>query len=174
MSKYNTMPALSAKQKTPEHHRVKPAPFHRAFQELHGHSYCTRCGAINFKKRWYFDPVQEQILRLDKNVDAVVCPGCRRVESGEYEGEVILANSKCATQMGEIVALIKHTEGKCWHSNHTAKIAAVNEVDDVIHIETTTSFLAERIGKELRKAFKGNLELKRTPEEKFMRAYWSD
>ena len=46
----NSASALSEKHNAPEHHRVKPQQyFHRAFHELSGHRYCTRCGAINFK-----------------------------------------------------------------------------------------------------------------------------
>ncbi len=175
MTKLNSASALSERHNAPEHHRVKPEQyFHRAFHELNGHRYCSRCGAINFKKHWYIDVVQERVLRQDPDANAVMCPGCTRVEQQLYEGEVVLANSKCATLMGEIIALIKHTEGRCWHNNRVAKIASVTEEKEILHIQTTTRLLAERIGKELHKAFKGNLEVKRTPGEKFVRVYWTD
>ncbi len=164
MSK-NNMAALSEKHKAPEHHRVKPQQFYHAVDSLAGHCYCANCGAISFKRRWYIDAAQEQILRQDKNATAVLCPGCTRVEQEQYEGEVVIANSKFTPLMGEIIALIKHTECRCWHHNPLAKIANVTEKDEIIHIQTTTRFLAERIGKELHKTFKGNLEIKRTAGE---------
>jgi hypothetical protein len=120
------------------------------------------------------DSVQEYFLRQDKNAHAVLCPGCTRVEQEQFEGEVVLSNSRFATQMGEVIALIKHTEGRCWHHNPMARIAAVSEEKEILHIQTTTMLLAERIGKELKKAFKGNLEIKRTPGEHFVRVYWTD
>jgi hypothetical protein len=172
MSKSKTTSALSFKDKAPEHHRVKPEQHHRAFQVQPGHSYCGACGAVNFHKHWYIDPAQEHALKMDKNASQVLCPGCSRVEQELYEGELILANSQFFALSGEIVALIKHTEGRCWHKNPTAKLAGATEEDGIVHVQTTTKFLAERIGKELKQAFKGNLEIKRT--DTFVRVYWMD
>jgi NMD protein affecting ribosome stability and mRNA decay len=172
MSKSNATPTLSAKLKAPEHHRLKPQQFHRAFHELAGHCYCTNCGAIGFQKRWYFDPVQEQTLRQDKDAEVVLCPGCTRVEQQLYEGEIVLAKSNTSALIGEIIALIKHTEGKCWYKNPIAKIAGVTEEGEILHIQTTTKFLAERIGKKLQKTFNGHLETKRSDE--IVRVYWTD
>lgn len=174
MSKSNTFSALSEKHRAPEHHRIKPQEFHYSFLALPGHCYCSKCGAIGFQKRWYIDSALEQTLRQDKNANAVLCPGCTRVEQQLYEGEVVLANSRFNALMGEIIALIKHTEGKCWHHNPIAKIGGATEEGRTIHVQTTTRFLAERIGKELQKTYKGNLEIKRTPGEKFVRVYWTD
>jgi hypothetical protein len=174
MSKNNTVPALSAKYKAPEHHRVKPELYPHQFHGQPGHCYCTTCGAIGFKERWYIDSVLAQTLRQDKNAHGELCPGCKRVEQQLYEGEVIVANAKFATLMGEIIAMIKHTEGRCWHNNPIAKIAAASDEQGILHIQTTTRMLAERIGKELQKSYKGNLEIKRTPGEKFVRVYWTD
>lgn len=173
MSKNSAMPAFSERNKAPEHHRIKPE-LHHAFRTQPGHCYCTRCGAIGFRKRWYIDAVQEQILRQDHNANAVLCPGCTRVEQELYEGEVVLANSRFESLMGDVVGLIKHTEGRCWHKNPLARIATVTDENDVLHIHTTTRSLAEQIGKELHKAFKGKIEIKMTPGERLVRVYWTD
>ncbi|MDR3615817.1 MAG: hypothetical protein P4L53_19820 [Candidatus Obscuribacterales bacterium] len=172
MSKSDTTPAVSFKSNAPEHHRVKPEQHHRAFQVQPGHSYCRVCGAVNFHKHWYIAPAQEHALKLDKSASQTLCPGCSRVEQELFEGELILANSRFAELCGEIVALIKHTEGRCWYKNPTAKIAGATEEDGIIHVMTTTKFLAERIGKELKQAFKGNLEIKRTDTN--VKVYWTD
>lgn len=174
----NIMVALTEKHNAPEHHRVKPDPLalHHTLHALHGehgHTYCKECGAIGFQKRWYIDPVQERILREVGGSSAVLCPGCDRVEKQLYEGEVVLSNSRCATALGEMISLIKHIEGRAWHNNPMARISAFTE-GDIIHIQATTRALAERIGKELHKAFKGNLEIKRAQGEKFVRVYWTD
>jgi len=172
MSKNKAISTLSEKDKAPEHHRVKPQQFHQAFHKLSGHCYCTKCGAIGFQKRWYFDAVQEQALRQDSNGMALLCPGCTKVEQQIYKGEVVLAKSSISPLMGEIMALIKHTEGKCWHKNPTARIAGVTKEGEILHIQTTTKFLAERISKELQKTFNGHLKSKRSDET--VRIYWTD
>jgi len=172
MSKNNAI--LTEKHNAPEdHHRIK-SEIHRALQAQPGHCYCTKCGAIGFQKHWYMDAEQEYFLRQDKNAHAVLCPGCTRVEQEQFEGEVIITNSRFATLMGEVIAMIKHTEGRCWHHNPTARIADVTEEKEILHIRTTTMLLAERIGKELKRAFKGNLEIKRSPGELYVRVYWTD
>jgi hypothetical protein len=173
MSKNNTI-ALTEKHNAPEHHRIKAQQLYHSFHAQPGHSYCTKCGAIGFNKRWYIDPAQEHVLRRNKNANAVLCPGCLRLEQQLFEGEVVLTNSRCLTLMGEIVALIKHTEGKSWHNNPGARIAVIIDDQDFFHIQTTTRSLAERIGKDLQSAFKGKLEVKRTKGERFARVYWSD
>ncbi len=172
MGTHNTSPTRSSNQKAPEHHRVKPDQSHPLFHAKPGHSYCTKCGAICFQKRWYIAPEEEKALRQDKNASQLLCPGCSMIEQELYEGEVILENSSFAPLMGEIVAVIKHTEGRCWHHNPNAKLAGVTEEDGVLHVMTTTKFLAERIGKELHKIFNGKLEIQRT--EQFVRVYWTD
>jgi NMD protein affecting ribosome stability and mRNA decay len=174
----NIMMALTEPHHAPEHHRVKPQPvaMHHALHVLHGqqgHSYCQQCGAIGFQKRWYVDPVQEAILRKGESGSGVLCPGCARVEQQIFEGEVVMSNSRCATALGEMISLIKHVEGKAWHNNPLARLSAFTD-GETIHIQTTTRSLAERIGKELHKAFKGNLEIKRAPGEHFVRVYWTD
>jgi NMD protein affecting ribosome stability and mRNA decay len=174
MNKNTTLPALCKTHKEPEHHRVKPLSSPFEFKTLPGHCYCTKCGAISFQKRWYIDATMEQHLRLDPNGHAVLCPGCTRLQEELYEGEVVLANAKFAALAGEIIALIRHIEGRCWHHNPLTRIAAFADDQAVIHIQTTTRKLAETIGKELHKTFKGKLEIKRSAEEKFVRIYWRD
>jgi NMD protein affecting ribosome stability and mRNA decay len=174
MTKQKT--ALPQKQRAPElGHRIEAhQQFRLPLAPQPGLCYCEQCGAIGFQKHWYINPAQERMLRVDKNATSVLCPGCQRVAHEEFEGEVVLRNARITEVPGEILALIKHTEGKCWHYNPLAKIAQMKEEEGIITIHTTTRFLAERIGKELRKAFKGTVEFKRSPEEKFVRVYWND
>jgi len=172
MSKHNTIPALSENHETPEHHRIEPEQLRDRHQL--GHCYCTNCSAVCFHTHWYIDPEHVKRLQQDKDSKAVLCPGCTRVKEQLYEGEIVLTNSKCMDLMDEIGALMKHTEGACWYRNPTARIAVITKDEKSLCIKTTTRALAEKIGKQLHKAYKGHLEIKRVPEDRFVRVYWTD
>jgi hypothetical protein len=174
MNKNIALPALATTNRAPDHHRVTPQHVQYEFKTLPGHCYCTQCGAIGFQKRWYIDPKLEQKLRRDPNGHGILCPGCTYIKKQWCQGEVVLANAKFGTLAGEIIGLIKHTEGRTWHHNPLAKIAAYEDDQGIIHIQTTTKMLAETIGKELHKTFKGKLQIKRSAEENFVRIYWTD
>lgn len=176
MSRTHDAISVSRKERASElGHRSEPhQQFRRAFNVQAGYLLCDACGAIGFQKHWYINPDQQKILNIGETTKHVLCPGCQRAADKDFEGEVILCNSGAEHEMGEVVALILHTEGKCWHHNPFARIADVTQQEGKIHIYTTTRFLAERIGKELRKAFKGTLDVKRTPEEQYVRVYWRD
>lgn len=58
-------------------------------------------------------------------------------------------------------------------SNAASKILSITDCEDYIEILTTTEWLAVRIGKEMEKAFKGKLEIKRPTQEQFVQVRWS-
>ncbi len=175
MTKRNSSIVLSNKERAPElGHRMDPhQQFRSKFTQQPGRLLCNHCGAIGFHKRWYVDVAESENLKRTGTAQAVLCPGCTRIDEGIHEGEVILESLLLASDKDALMGLIKHTEGKCWHDNPFARIASIAEEGGRMEIRTTTRWLATRIGKELHKAFKGELEIKPIPREKFVRVYWS-
>ena len=53
-----------------------------------------------------------------------------------------------------------------------ARIFEIKREGDGLVIETTDEHLAERIGKEVEKAFKGDLEFKWQKKDRFVRVSW--
>ncbi len=133
---------------------------------------CTGCTAISSLKHWYIDPDRYKLLMKKSQYHPVLCPGCKRVEQHAYDGQVVLEGPLLKDSRDEVMALIKHTEGKAWHDNPISRIASIDGNGTRIEILTTTKWLAQRIGKQFQKAFKGKLEIKPAPREKFVRVYW--
>jgi hypothetical protein len=133
---------------------------------------CPRCHAISVCKRWFLDEDRYEQLRSTPGVQFVICPGCRRIQYQVYEGVVRLHSPLLLTNKAQAMAIIDHAEDKARQTNPFSRLASVVDSGDTIDILTTTYWLAERIGKEFHKAFKGTLELQRLPDERFVRVRW--
>src|SRR5205814_1751454 len=112
-------------------------------------------------------------LSKDKSVERALCPGCRRIEQKIYDGQVVLEGEFLNDHIETVMGLIKHTEGKAWHDNPRARIASIEQDGNRMEILTTTKWLAQRIGKEMHKSFKGKLKIQPLHRENFVRVYWS-
>jgi NMD protein affecting ribosome stability and mRNA decay len=133
---------------------------------------CPRCHAISLKKRWFLDEDRYQQLRSTPGVHLVVCPGCRRIEQQVYDGDVRLRSPLLRSNKPQALAIIRNEEDKARQTNPFSRLASVVDRGDEIDILTTTTWLAEQIGKAFHKSFKGTLEIQRLPEEKFVRVRW--
>lgn len=137
-----------------------------------GKVYCSRCHAIYENKRWHLDEKVYEGLVADTSIDAVICPGCERVERQEYDGHVKLTSPLIPANQESIMGLIKNTEAYIRSHNPLARIASLTFDGETVEVLTISTFLAERIGKELRKAYDGTLEIKMNDAENFVRVTW--
>lgn len=134
---------------------------------------CPNCSAVYDGHKWVPEP-EEQLLKQarSKHADEKHCPGCTRLMKGQVEGVVTLQGAFLLTHREEIVNLIKRIERNGRHRNVAARLYEVREENGQIVIETTDEHLAERIGKEVEKAFKGDLEIKWQEKDRFARVTW--
>lgn len=133
---------------------------------------CPRCHAISDIKRWYFDEARYQQLRTQPGVGVITCPGCERQDRTYYEGIVRLRSPLLLRNKRQALGMIYNTEERESRENPIARLAAVQDHGEEIAVLTTTPFLAERIGKEFKKAFDGRLRIDHLPREKFSRVWW--
>ena len=137
-----------------------------------GSAVCTRCQAIYHHKHWHL-PGQDAAATLGLgDVEATVCPGCTKVERQEYDGHVVISGEFLAAHEEEIMGLIKNTEAHIRSHNPIARIGKIEHLDDRIEVMTISPFLAERIGKELNKAYDGKLTVQHPEREDFIRVTW--
>ena len=101
-----------------------------------------------------------------------ICPGCLRVKKGQVEGVVTLKGAFMDTHSDEIKNLIKRVARNGGHRNVRARILRMRQSERLLEIETTDDHLAERMGKEVEKAFKGELEIKWQEKDHFVRVVW--
>lgn len=134
---------------------------------------CPRCRAISTHKRWFLNEPLYERLREESTMRLVLCPGCQRIERREYEGEVHLRGPLLKEIQPQVMGLIAHLENQARQANPISRVASVEDCGREILIYTTTNSLAERIGRALHRAFKGQLRFQRLPGEHYSRICWS-
>lgn len=134
---------------------------------------CPRCGAVHDGHRWVPEPGDDLKRELaDKPHQKRLCPGDLRLEKRQVEGIVTLKGGFLKSHRPEIANLINRVAREGRKRNVSARIFDVIEEDGQLIIETTDEHLAERMGKEVEKAFKGKLEIKWQEKDRFARVVW--
>lgn len=137
-----------------------------------GRAICSTCHAIWDDKHWTLDEPRYQAMAIDPATTVLQCPGCVKVERQEYDGEVTLKSPLIPENIDSVLGLITNTERRVREHNPIARIASLTVEDDSIRVLTISTFLAERIGKELEKAYDGQLSVKHAEREEFIRVTW--
>ena len=135
---------------------------------------CPLCNAIYDGHRWVPEP--DEALRKEaarRNPAKEKCPGYLRIERRQVEGVVTLKGDFLQTHKDDLMNLVHRVERKGRRRNVAARLMSVTENDHQVVIETTDDHLAERIGKEVEKAFKGELAIKWQEKDRFVRVTWT-
>ena len=138
----------------------------------HGTMICQTCHAIWQRKRWHLDEAQFAALEADPTVTKLTCPACTKIERQDYDGSVTLRGPMIVSDKTAILGLIRNTEARMRERNPMARIASTNVGADIIEVLTITTMLADHIGRELKKAYDGELESNQTDRARFMRVMW--
>lgn len=162
----------NAARKYPETRQWPPHVAH-AHAGTPGTAICTGCHAIWQRKRWHLDEAAYAQMLEDATVSHEVCPACRQIEQRMYDGEVFIESPLVQTDGDAIAHLLRNTEARIRQNNPLARLAAVETRGERMHVLTITPFLAERVGKELQKAYDGHLVIEHAERERFTRVFWS-
>lgn len=134
---------------------------------------CPRCGAIWDGERWVPEPEEELRKAFgDGRREERLCPGDLRLERKQVEGVVTLEGGFLESHFEEIENLVGRVARDARRRNVAARILSSTRGEGSLVIETTDEHLAEKIGKEVEKAFKGDLEIKWQKKDTFARVKW--
>lgn len=139
-------------------------------------SVCSKCRSIYHNKRWVEDKELYSLLMKDlEKVVFTVCPACRKIETKYMEGVVELKGNFLFEHKDEIITLIRNTIEKADYIDPLEKIENINidEKHKTIEIITTDDKLAQRIGKNIEKAYKGSVKYSFSKEDRMTRVYWT-
>ena len=125
---------------------------------------CPDCRAINRKKRWYVDPEEYALLKRS-GAPLRRCPACRKIADAFPSGVLTLRGRFLTTHRREILTVARNEEKRARGINPL-------ERDDGMEILTTDEKLAQRIGREIRKAFRGTLDYKWSEDANLLRLTW--
>jgi len=134
---------------------------------------CPKCHAIQRHKRWYLDEKEYAALTRKKGaVELRQCPACRKIADDFPSGVVLLRGGYLQDHRDEILKLVRNEEKRAMGFNPLERIIAIREEDGWMEVSTTDEKLAQRIGRELRKACRGTLEYKWSEDSKLLRVSW--
>jgi len=133
-------------------------------------TYCTRCGLVYHEGRWTDGDLTEDKKR---KANKELCPACRRERERVPEGLIYLNGSYLQDHGEEILNIARNRAETAAQTRPLQRIMWVNHEDgDEIEIATTSEHLARRIGKAVRDAHDGELQIKSAQNDRLVRVYW--
>lgn len=135
----------------------------RVRRHLPDDTVCARCGSVVEHQRWTLDPARAELLVAAGTPQVVTCPACRMSDEHLPEGIVTLRGSYWPRHRDMILNQIRHEEEEARQDNPLERILSVREEDGCLVLETTNEKLAQKLGRALEKAHKGDT-----------RYHWSD
>lgn len=120
---------------------------------------CKSCHFINDGKKWFYDEAQLSSLLKKKEFEYVLCEACRRMRDKIICGVVYLEGEIILRQADEIIKMLRHEERIEQTHNHLSRIFDIRKEDNRLVIETLNEQLATHIGRQMKKRYKGHLEI---------------
>jgi len=133
---------------------------------------CSRCDAVVHHQRWTLDPERKALALSTGLAQEVVCPACRRIADQVPEGIVMLRGNFWPAHRDEIIQRIRNEEADSIADNPLERIAEIREEEGTLQVFTTNEKLAQRIGRSLEKAYKGETQYHWGDGRKLVRVYW--
>ena len=134
---------------------------------------CPGCHALFRHRRWFFDEDLYLEVKDRPEVHSLTCPACLKKEHGYFEGEVSVLHSPFLNNhREEIMNLIHNEEERAKGVNPLERIVAITEEKNRMIVTTTNERLAQRIGRELNKAYRGRTEYHWSEDTKLLRVTW--
>ena len=127
---------------------------------------CPRCGVA------YRGGVFEWPLATSQDAPRTLCPACRRIKDNYAGGEIVLEGAFLAEHSDEIVNTVRNTDKSEKAQRPLERIMGIVIAGNRIEVKTTYEHLARRIGEAVHSAFKGELKLRYSDDEKFIRVHW--
>jgi len=133
---------------------------------------CPECHAISRKKRWYADEAEYAVLARS-GAALRRCPACRKIADAFPSGVVTLRGRFLRAHRDEILTVARNEERRARGINPLERIMGLKEGSDGVEILTTDEKLAQRIGREIRKAFRGTVAYKWSEDASLLRVTWA-
>jgi NMD protein affecting ribosome stability and mRNA decay len=131
---------------------------------------CGKCGAVYHHKRWALEIPAEKISR--RKVRKVLCPACRKIQDRFPGGVVTLKGAVLGRKREEILRRVRNAEARARRVNPLERIISIKGNRKTTEILTTNERFAQRIGREIKRAFKGRVAYHWSKNNKFLRVDW--
>jgi NMD protein affecting ribosome stability and mRNA decay len=131
---------------------------------------CRGCGAVYRNKRWY---AAEAAGGAARGEATTMCAACKRVADANPAGIVTLHGSYLHAHEAEILSRIRQTEAQSRLKNPLGRIMEITHEGDGLTIATTEDKLAQKLGRDVFKAYGGELNYRWSRDQHLVRVSWS-
>jgi NMD protein affecting ribosome stability and mRNA decay len=136
-------------------------------------SVCPDCRLIYRNKRWQMDEEEAAKLISSERTTRLTCPACRRVADRNPAGIITLSGRYLEQNWDVIQNQIRHVVEKSETKNPLGRIMAMEQGTTGITITTTEDKIAQKIGREIFRAHKGDLIYSWSHEQQLVRVTWN-
>lgn len=135
---------------------------------------CTDCGAVFSNGRWAFGI---DIVSGDDPIvtrpEPAVCPACEQIRANAPCGFLYVRGAFAVEHAREITNLVNNEAERMSRENPLWRIMSWESSVPELMITTTTTHLAQHLGRALHNAFAGELHYSFSEEHTMARVYWT-
>ena len=136
-------------------------------------SVCESCHAVYMNKRWYSDGEVYEAVANNPETTMLVCPACLKIRDNFPGGIVTLKGDYVLPHKQALLNLVKNEEERARGFNPLERVMSIKENGHgSIVISTTNEKLAQRLGRAIRKAFRGVVSYHWSHDNKLARVDW--
>ena len=144
-----------------------PNPYHED-KKYSEPTNCPRCHLVYQNGRWQ----SQEDASESENSASSHCPACKREIDRMPAGLLYLTGPFLEEHRNEILNIIANQSKAATAQRPLQRIMWMEETDGTTEIATTSSHLAQRLGKAIDDACKGTLTVKRADDAQLVRLYW--
>jgi len=130
-------------------------------------AYCPDCRAIYRGGRWLWPDKEPVALDIP-----LLCSACKRIRDDFPAGEVYLSGIYLTRHHDEIENLINKLVKEATERSPVKRLIDMKKTNEGLCVRLTDDHLARHIGDALYSAYRGDLQLKYSEEQKFVRLHW--
>src|SRR3989338_883508 len=137
-----------------------------------GHAVCKACHAVYEKKRWRFDDAAYAKLSALKQTKTVTCPACAKTHDRYAEGILTLRWPGLFAHRRDVLGLLRKVAAKAKALSPLVRIMKIEDEGAELRVFTTNTALAQRMGREMERAYQGKAHYSWSHRDKMVRVSW--
>ena len=137
-----------------------------------GPAVCKECYAVYEKKRWRFDGAAYAKLSALKQTQLVTCPACVKIRDHYPEGILTLRWPGLPEHRRDVLGLLRKEAARAKEVNPLERIMKIEDEGKEVRVFTTNTKLAQRLGREMERAYHGKAHYNWGHRDKLVRVYW--
>ena len=144
---------------------------HVVGKEPAGFLVCSQCRAVFHNKHWQWNATLLAKHSGDKKTETIY-PACKITRKEEAEGVLELAGFVSEGQKQEILGLLKNAGQRAAERDPLDRIFAWDDAGKKIVVYTTENQLAISLGKQVKRAFNGELDISSSKNADVVKVKW--